>query len=174
MARPGIHLRQSRSRAKIVATLGPASADRATLRPTWAGSMASSQLSKINGRYYLFNISSPGSRWAPTVIIHRADAIDGPYERRIALDDQGVAQGGLIDTPPRQMVCVSFLLSAVRRIDKLREAGAGHARARSWPGSPCRSVASLTAVRAARCTAVHHGCRRRLGHAKRLPAGPSA
>ncbi len=28
-----------------------------------------SQLFKINGRYYLFNIASPGSRWARTVII---------------------------------------------------------------------------------------------------------
>jgi len=58
-----------------------------------------SQISKINGRYYLFNIASPGSRWARTVIVHRADTIDGPYEGRIALDDRGIAQGGLIDTP---------------------------------------------------------------------------
>ncbi|RZJ85539.1 MAG: glycoside hydrolase [Massilia sp.] len=58
-----------------------------------------SQLRKINGRYYLFNIASPGSRWARTVIVSRADSIDGPYESRIALDDRGIAQGGLIDTP---------------------------------------------------------------------------
>jgi beta-xylosidase len=58
-----------------------------------------SQLFKVNGRYYLFNIASPGSRWARTVIVHRADAITGPYEGRIALDDRGIAQGGLIDTP---------------------------------------------------------------------------
>jgi len=58
-----------------------------------------SQLLKVNGRYYLFNIASPGSRWARTVIVSRADSIDGPYESRIALDDRGIAQGGLIDTP---------------------------------------------------------------------------
>ena len=58
-----------------------------------------SQFFKINGRYYLFNIASPGSRWARTVMVHRADAITGPYEGRIALDDRGIAQGGLIDTP---------------------------------------------------------------------------
>ncbi len=58
-----------------------------------------SQLFKINGRYYLFNIASPGSRWARTVIVHRAETLTGPYEGRIALDDQGIAQGGLIDTP---------------------------------------------------------------------------
>jgi len=57
-----------------------------------------SQLFKIKGKYYLFNISWPrgGVR---TVIIHRADKITGPYEGRVALQDLGVAQGGLIDMP---------------------------------------------------------------------------
>lgn len=57
-----------------------------------------SQLFKVNGKYYLFNITWPrgGMR---TVVIHRADKITGPYEGRIGLQDQGVAQGGLIDTP---------------------------------------------------------------------------
>jgi beta-xylosidase len=57
-----------------------------------------SQMRKVNGRYYLFNITWPrgGMR---TVIIHRADKITGPYEGRVGLQDQGVAQGGLIDTP---------------------------------------------------------------------------
>ena len=34
-----------------------------------------------------------------TVIIHRADKITGPYESRLGLQDRGIAQGGLIDTP---------------------------------------------------------------------------
>ena len=57
-----------------------------------------SQIFKINGKYYLFNITWPrgGMR---TVIIHRADNINGPWEGRLALQDKGVAQGGLIDTP---------------------------------------------------------------------------
>ena len=57
-----------------------------------------SQMCKINGKYYLFNITWPrgGMR---TVIVHRADKITGPYEGRVALQDKGVAQGGLIDTP---------------------------------------------------------------------------
>jgi beta-xylosidase len=57
-----------------------------------------SQLFKVNGKYYLFNIVWPkgGMR---TVLIHRADKIDGPYEGRVALEDRGIAQGGLIDTP---------------------------------------------------------------------------
>lgn len=57
-----------------------------------------SQLFKINGKYYVFNITWPkgGMR---TVIVHRADKITGPYEGRVALQDKGVAQGGIIDTP---------------------------------------------------------------------------
>jgi len=57
-----------------------------------------SQLFKVNGKYYLFNITWPkgGMR---TVVIHRADKITGPYEGRLALQDLGVAQGGMVDTP---------------------------------------------------------------------------
>ena len=57
-----------------------------------------SQLFKVNGKYYLFNICWPrgGMR---TVVIHRADNINGPWEGKVGLQDQGVAQGGLIDTP---------------------------------------------------------------------------
>jgi len=55
-----------------------------------------SQLFKVNGKYYLFNITWPrgGMR---TVVIHRADKITGPWEGRLGLQDQGVAQGGLIE-----------------------------------------------------------------------------
>jgi beta-xylosidase len=57
-----------------------------------------SQLFKVNGTYYLFNITWPrgGMR---TVVIHRANKITGPWEGRLALQDLGVAQGGLIETP---------------------------------------------------------------------------
>jgi beta-xylosidase len=57
-----------------------------------------SQIFKVNGKYYLFNITWPRGG-ARTVVIHRADKITGPYEGRVALQDLGVAQGGLIDTP---------------------------------------------------------------------------
>lgn len=57
-----------------------------------------SQLFKVNGKYYLFNITWPrgGVR---TVIVHRADKITGPYEGRVVFQDRGIAQGGLVDTP---------------------------------------------------------------------------
>ncbi len=56
-----------------------------------------SQLFKVNGKYFLFNICWPkgGMR---TVLIHRADQLKGPYEGRIGLQDKGVAQGGLVQT----------------------------------------------------------------------------
>ena len=57
-----------------------------------------SQLFKLNGKYYLFNITWPrgGMR---TVVVHRADKITGPWEGKMVLQDLGVAQGGMIDTP---------------------------------------------------------------------------
>ncbi|MBN1767139.1 MAG: glycoside hydrolase 43 family protein [Prolixibacteraceae bacterium] len=56
------------------------------------------QLFKVNGKYYLYVITWPrgGMR---TVVIHRADDIHGPWEGRVALQDKGVAQGGMINTP---------------------------------------------------------------------------
>ena len=56
------------------------------------------QLFKVNGKYYLFVITWPrgGMR---TVVVHRADKLTGPYEGRLSFQDQGVAQGGLVDTP---------------------------------------------------------------------------
>ncbi|HSL87558.1 MAG TPA: hypothetical protein VK861_11525, partial [Bacteroidales bacterium] len=57
-----------------------------------------SQLFRYNGRFYLFNITWPrgGMR---TVVVHRADKITGPWEGRLVLQDKGVAQGGMVDTP---------------------------------------------------------------------------
>lgn len=57
-----------------------------------------SQLFKVNGKYYLFNITWPRNGMR-TVLIYRANSIYGPYEGKVALQDRGIAQGGLIDTP---------------------------------------------------------------------------
>ncbi len=78
-----------------------------------------SQLLKHDGKYYLFNISWPrgGMR---TVLIHRADKITGPWEGRVALQDKGVAQGSLIDTPDGKWFAYLFRDSgAVGRIPYL-------------------------------------------------------
>lgn len=57
-----------------------------------------SQLFKIRGKYYLFNITWP-QKDMRTEIVHRADRITGPYEGRVAFKDRGIAQGGLVDSP---------------------------------------------------------------------------
>jgi len=57
-----------------------------------------SQLFKVNGYYYLYNITWPGGGMR-TVVIHRATSLNGPWEGRVALQDKGVAQGGMVSTP---------------------------------------------------------------------------
>jgi beta-xylosidase len=66
-----------------------------------------SQLVKHDGKYYLFNISWPrgGMR---TELVHRADALTGPYEGRVVLKDRGIAQGCLIDTPDGKWYAYMF------------------------------------------------------------------
>ncbi|UCG55987.1 MAG: glycoside hydrolase 43 family protein [Phycisphaerales bacterium] len=66
-----------------------------------------SHLRKINDKYYLFNITWPRNDMR-TQIVHRADKITGPYEGKVVLKDQGVAQGGLIDTPEGDWYALLF------------------------------------------------------------------
>jgi beta-xylosidase len=55
-----------------------------------------------------------------TVVIHRANKITGPYEGRVALEDLGVAQGGLISTPTGEWYSYLFRdYGAVGRIPYL-------------------------------------------------------
>lgn len=78
-----------------------------------------SQLIKHNGKYYLFNICWPrgGMR---TVVVHRADKLTGPWEGRLGLQDKGVAQGCIIDTPKGEWFAYLFRdFGAVGRIPYL-------------------------------------------------------
>lgn len=65
------------------------------------------QMRKVNGKYYLFMITWPrgGMR---TELVFRSDSLTGPYEGRVALQDQGVAQGGIIDTPKGEWYALLF------------------------------------------------------------------
>lgn len=76
-------------------------------------------LQKINGRYYISLISWPvGS--GRSQLIYRSNNLTGPYEGRVALQDQGVAQGNLIDTPTGDWYALLFKDSgAVGRIPYL-------------------------------------------------------
>lgn len=103
-----------------------------------------SQLFKIKGKYYLFNITWPkgGMR---TVVVHRADRLTGPYEGRVALQDLGVAQGGLIDTPDGRWFSYLFRdYGAVGRIPYLVPV----TWADGWPvlGSPAGKVPATLAL----------------------------
>jgi beta-xylosidase len=64
-------------------------------------------LHKINGKYYLFLIAWPKNGMR-TQLVFRADKITGPYEGRIFLHDQGVAEGCLIDTPDDNWYAMLF------------------------------------------------------------------
>ncbi|HPE76921.1 MAG TPA: glycoside hydrolase 43 family protein [Draconibacterium sp.] len=75
-----------------------------------------SQIFKVNGNYYLFNIAWPrgGMR---TVVVHCANKITGPWEGKVAFQDLGVAQGGMIDTPDGKWFAYLFRdFGAVGRI----------------------------------------------------------
>ena len=75
---------------------------------------------KINGKYYLFLISWPPAETSRSgsgrrlEILYRADEFLGPYEGRVMLDDgllrpnDGVAQGGIIDTPDGNWYAMLF------------------------------------------------------------------
>lgn len=76
-------------------------------------------LQKINGRYYVSLITWPTGK-SRTQLIFRANNLTGPYEGRIALQDQGIAQGGLVDTPSGNWYAFLFKDSgAVGRIPYL-------------------------------------------------------
>ena len=70
---------------------------------------------KLNGYYYLFFIEWPntGNRQRRQ-LVYRSRKLEGPYEKRIVLDDDagyfnnGIAQGGIVDTPDGDWYAVLF------------------------------------------------------------------
>lgn len=69
---------------------------------------------KINGKYYLFFIHSLRDRWMRTEACFVSDSIDGVFSGGdVLVDDrgycgQGVAQGGIVDTPDGAWYAVLF------------------------------------------------------------------
>ena len=65
------------------------------------------QMRKIEGKYYLSMITWPrgGMR---TQLVFRSEKLEGPYEGRVVLQDKGVAQGGMIDTPEGKWYAMLF------------------------------------------------------------------
>ncbi len=65
------------------------------------------QLFKVDGTYYLFLIAWPrgGMR---TVVVQKAESLEGPWEGRVVLQDEGIAQGGIVDTPDGDWYALMF------------------------------------------------------------------
>ena len=81
---------------------------------------------KINGKYYLFLIHSRRDRWRRVESCFVADSLEGKFTGGDVLDDdmgycgQGVAQGGIVDTPDGKWYAMLFQDSgAVGRIPVL-------------------------------------------------------
>lgn len=81
---------------------------------------------KINGKYYLFFIHSLRDRWMRVEACFRADSLEGEFTGGDVLADdmgyfgQGVAQGGIVDTPEGKWYGILFQDSgAVGRIPVL-------------------------------------------------------
>lgn len=81
---------------------------------------------KINGKYYLFFIHSLEGRWMRAESCFRADSLEGEFTGGdVLVDDmglpgQGVAQGGIVDTPEGKWYGILFQDSgAVGRIPVL-------------------------------------------------------
>lgn len=77
------------------------------------------QVIKKAGYYYINLISWPAEGMR-TQLVYRAEHLIGPYEGRVVLQDRGIAQGGLIDTPDGDWYAFLFRDSgAVGRIPYL-------------------------------------------------------
>ena len=73
-----------------------------------------SHIYKINGRYYVFLIHSRRDRWFRTEACFSAESLEGKFTGKDVLEDdrgycgQGVAQGGIVDTPWGDWYAVLF------------------------------------------------------------------
>ncbi len=69
--------------------------------------MEGTQIHFINGKYYVFNIAWP-PRDVRKVFCSRSDSLFGPYEGKTLFSCEGIAQGGLVDTPDGKWFALLF------------------------------------------------------------------
>lgn len=62
---------------------------------------------KIGGMYYIFIITWPQGSMR-TQVVYRSENLTGPYEGRVVLRDDGIAQGGLVETPEGDWYALLF------------------------------------------------------------------
>ena len=66
-----------------------------------------SHMEKVNGEYYLFTISWPAGACRTEIVYRSKNLLDG-FSGRIFLQDNGVAQGGIFDTPDGKWYALLF------------------------------------------------------------------
>lgn len=66
--------------------------------PTGKGLAEGCQLFKRGDYYYLFNICWPEGH-CRLVACHRSKSLEGPWEGKVVYENEGIAQGGITDTP---------------------------------------------------------------------------
>ncbi len=66
-----------------------------------------SHMEKVNGEYYLFTISWPSGACRTEIVYRSKNLLDG-FSGRIFLQDNGVAQGGIFDTPEGDWYALLF------------------------------------------------------------------
>ncbi|MBP5248008.1 MAG: family 43 glycosylhydrolase [Fibrobacter sp.] len=71
------------------------------------GLFEGSQMFKVNGEYYLFRIAWPSGK-CRTEIVYRSSTLLGTYSGKIFLQNDGVAQGGIFDTPEGKWYAMLF------------------------------------------------------------------
>lgn len=87
--------------------VGGVSVNRVTNTTGYYVQQEGSHMEKVNGEYYLFTISWP-SNSCRTEIVYRSKSLLDGYSGRIFLQNNGVAQGGIFDTPDGKWYALLF------------------------------------------------------------------
>ena len=87
--------------------LGGVSVNRVTNTSNYYVQQEGSHMEKVNGEYYLFTISWPAGSCRTEIVYRSKNLLDG-FSGRIFLQDNGVAQGGIFDTPEGKWYALLF------------------------------------------------------------------
>jgi len=87
--------------------LGGVSVNQVTGSSNYYVQQEGSHMEKVNGEYYLFTISWPSGK-SRSEIVYRSKSLLSGYSGRYFLSDNGVAQGGIFDTPDGKWYALLF------------------------------------------------------------------
>lgn len=87
--------------------LGGVSVNKVTGSGNYYVQQEGSHMEKVNGEYYLFTISWPAGSCRSEIVYRSKNLLDG-FSGRYFLQDNGVAQGGIFDTPDGKWYALLF------------------------------------------------------------------